>query len=53
MRNRNQNLEIFFIVYFVSKGTLVHTNNKNIFFGNNNSTLQKLLHNDFKKANIS
>lgn len=46
MKSKTQNLEIFFIIYFIYKVMFIHTHNKNIVFRNNNLLLQKSLDND-------
>lgn len=46
MKSRTQNLEIFFIIYFISKVMFIHTHNKNVGFRKNNPMLQKSLDND-------
>lgn len=46
MKSRTQNLEIFFIIYFIAKVMFIHSHNKNVVFRNNNPGLQKSLDND-------
>lgn len=52
MKSRTQNLEIFFIIYFISKVMFIHTHNKNVGFRKNNPMLQKSLDNDKASNNF-